>query len=487
MSSHDSQPVSASGGHGQGLLKLMSGLRPSKIALLTAWCGFASLAHAASPEDVQIRGSVYAAYETDAQPPESGEAAANTVVSAIRAALTHNPQIRIAVAQKDAAKAERFRALGGFLPNIEASATFTDDSLRSDTLQTLTDQDGTTIGVTAVQPIFQGLSAINRFRAAKARVSQSDLSLLATQQQTALDAARAHAAVILARAIVQHRIDNMALVSQQLTVTDKRQKAGAQSRTGVEQARMRLAQAQVDLGAARARLAEEEAAFIRITGRAPAVDLAPDSRDIAGAFGSADEALQTARNNSPVIAAADEALNAARLEKNAAKGDFAPRLTLEGSYFKRYGEDQALAAARDEEYQLVARMSLPIFRQGNNIAGLRGADATISQEQGQVRVAVLAIEETVARSWRQWTEALARAEAAKAGIDAATLSVKGLEMEYGAGQRTVIDVLDGQRDLVTAQINASQAEFEVRVSQYELAAAAGVILDVFFGDHAKTD
>lgn len=465
----------------------MPGLTHIRMTLLAAGCSLTVAAHAANPETLEVRGSVYAAYEQDAPPPDGGADETETVVGAIRAALSHNPQIRIAAAQKDAAKAERFRALGGFLPNIEASASFTDDSLRSNTLQTLTDQDGATVGVTAVQPVFQGLSAINRFRAARARVSQSDLSLLATQQQTALEAARAHASVILARAIVQHRIDNMALVQQQLTVTEKRQKAGAQSRTGVEQARMRLAQAQVDLGGARTRLAEEEAAFIRITGREPAVNLVGDARDIAGAFSSVDEAVQTARNNSPVIAAADEGLNAARHDKLAARGEFAPRLTLEGSYFKRYGEDQTLAAAQDEEYQLVARMRLPIFRQGNNIAGLRGANATISQEQGQLRVAVLAIEETVARSWRQWTEALARAEAAKAGIEAARQSVRGLEMEYSAGQRTVIDVLDGQRDLVTAQINASQAEFEVRVSQYELAAAAGVILDVFFGDASQSD
>lgn len=468
---------------------LMPGLTPFQLTLWAASCGLICNAYAAQgPGALEVKGSVYAAYERDAPPPDGGGDEAHTVVGAIRAALSHNPQIRIAAARQDAARAERFRALGGFLPNIEASASFTDDSLRSDTLQTLNDRDGTTIGVTAVQPVFQGLSTINRFRAAKARVSQSDLSLLAAQQQTALEAARAHAGVILARAIVEHRIDNMTLVREQLNVTEKRQKAGAQSRTGVEQARMRLAQAQVDLAVARTRLAEQEAAFVRITGREPAVHLVADSRDIAGAFSSIDEAVLTARNNSPVIAAADEALNAARHEKNAAKGDFAPRLTLEGSYFKRYREEQALAgAANDEEYQLVARMRMPIFRQGNNIAGLRGADATISQEQGQLRVAVLAIEETVARSWRQWTEALARAEAAKAGIDAAALSVKGLEMEYGAGQRTVIDVLDGQRDLVIAQINASQAAFDVRISQYELAAAAGVILDAFIEDLDGSD
>ncbi|PQA86460.1 TolC family protein [Hyphococcus luteus] len=462
--------------------------RPPLLSALLccAFSGLGAAAWAEDEDDLSVRGSVYAAFEEAPANPDGGAVEVETVKGAIRAALSHDPQISAAAAQKDAAKAERFRALGGFLPNIEASATYADDSLRSDSLQTLTDRDGTTLGITAVQPVFQGLAAINRFRAARARVSQSDLSLLAAQQETALAAARAHAGVILARAIVEHRIDNMALVKEQLNIAQKRQEAGAQSRTGVEQARMRLAQAQVDLGGARTRLAEQEAAFERITGRAPTADLTPDGRDLAGAFASVEDAIAAAHNNNPVIAAAEKGVDAAEHAKNAAKGAFAPRLTLEGSYLKRYGENQIMAAQTpDEEYQLVARLRMPIFRQTEDIAGLRSAGANVSQEQARMMTAIYAIDETVTRSWRQWTEALSRAAAAKIGIEAAKQSVRGLKMEYEAGQRSVIDVLDGQRDLAIAQINASQAEYEVRVSQYELIAATGFILEAFFGDDAR--
>lgn len=406
------------------------------------------------------------------------EDAGETVFDAINGALSHNPQIRIAKSQFQSAKAERFRAFGQFLPEIEASASYTDDSWRSSSLQTLQDRDGTTVGVTAVQPIFQGLTTFNRFREARNRMTQSEMSLLAAYQQTALDAARAHASVVLARAIVGHRTENLSLVGEQLTIAERRQKAGAQSRTGVEQARMRLAQAQVDLGTARNNLAEKEAAYARITGRAPSSAFAAPEDDAVTDFENLDEAMSAAHEYNPSINAADAGVDAAKNAKNAAKGEFAPRLTVEGSYFKRYGDD-SLMVADDEEYQVVARMRMPIFAQGRNIAGLRSAAAAESQELAQFVNTKLLVEETVTRSWRQLAEALARRGAAKSGIDAAALSVKGLQMEYEAGQRTVIDVLDSQRDLVTAQINASQADHDVRVSQYELAAATGLILDAF--------
>ena len=91
----------------------------------------------------------------------------------------------------------------------------------------------------------------------------------------------------------------------------------------------------------------------------------------------------------------------------------------------------------------------------------------------------LAVDETVMRSWRQLVEAEAKRVAARQGIEAAQESVKGLQLEYEAGQRSVIDVLDGQRDLVQAQINLSQAEFDLRSAQHELAAATGFILEAF--------
>lgn len=456
----------------------MTAIRKSIVSLFALSAGNMQLACAS--DDAL---NVYAAFvekEVIADPKEVGE----TVSVAIEAALNHNPRVNIADAQLDAARAERLRAFGRFLPDIAASASYTNDDLRSSTLQTLQERDGTTVGITASQPIFQGLSVLNRFREAKARLSQSDFALLAARQETALEAARTHAGTVLARAIVDHRIENLNLVTRQLEITEKRMKAGAQSRTGVEQARMRQAQARVDLAQARAVLAEREAAYERVIGRTPPPDLVSDNSARAVAFESLDDARSMAIEGNPSLNAARQAVKAVEHAKSAAKGDFAPTLALEGSYFKRFGEDNVLAPQQDEEYQLVARMRMPIFQQGRNIAGLRSAEATVSEQRGQMTNTQLGVNESVARSWRQFSEVTARRIAANSGIDAAALSVKGLQIEYEAGQRTVIDVLDGQRDLVNAYINLSQAEHDYVVAQYELATATGLILG-YIGEQSE--
>lgn len=447
-----------------------------------------SAAWALDDSGAQYRGSLYPSDETG-EPDLAQDGASqaspivadqdgDTVADAIEAALAFNPDVEIARSQFAAAKADRFAALGQFLPDIEVTAAYTDENLRSASLQTLTDRDGATLGVTAVQPVSQGLTAFNRFRSARARQSQAELAYLAAQLQTAFAAANAHASVVLAREIVSHRINNLALLSRQFEIVSERERAGAQGRTGVEQARVRRARAQVDLAAARSALADSEAAYRRITGRDPSSPFAPDVYDSSRTPLSLEDSIDRARHRNPSVNAAEAGFKAARYSKSAAAGDFAPRVTLEGSYLRRFDDDPA-ATQLEEEYQLVARMRMPIFNQGRNIAALRTARASVREAQAQRDQARLFIDETVSRSWRQLVEAEARRAAASLGIDAAKQSVRGLQLEYEAGQRTVIDVLDGQRDLVQAEISLSQAEFDLRVRQYELATATGSLLEVF--------
>lgn len=396
-----------------------------------------------------------------------------TVASAIAAALDHNPQIGLADAEKQAARAGRFRALGQFLPSVEGSARYTHEDLRSSSLDTLEDRDGLTLGLTVRQPVFRGLSTLNGFREQRSRVRAAEHLVADSRTRVALLAAQAHAGVILAREIVGHRRDNLALITQQLEITRARMEAGAQSRTGVEQARMRVAQADVALQSAIARQSAEEAAYAAIVGRTPMKLKGGGDEFKLNDVASLTEALNDAYYNNPSLNAARETVSATNFAKRAAYGEFSPNLDLEGNFFRRY--NQELGGSGEDEYQIVARMRIPIFAQGQNFAGVRAAASEVAREEAQLTATRLTVNEVVSRTWAEITAAEAQSQAARKAIDAAELSVTGLKMEFEAGRRTVIDVLDGQRDLVDTKISLSQAEFDLRVAQYELATVLGRI------------
>ena len=399
-----------------------------------------------------------------------------SIEKSIALALQHNPQISVAEAQNRGARSERFRAFGQFLPSIEGSALYASEDLRSSTLDSLQDRDGLTLGVSVRQPIFTGLSTFNSFREQRAKVRASEHNFTNSKVQVGLLAAQVHGQVVLSREIVRHRKENLKLVGRQLEITQARMKAGAQSRTGVEQARMRAAQAEVALQQAKAEQAAREAAYESIVGEKPALLSSARDGDISIAPETLSDALETALRNNPSLNAARESVSASNYARLAARGAFSPDLSIEGNFNTRFTED--LGETSEEEYQIVARMRVPLFVQGQNQAGLRLASSQAAEQKAQLNATRLSITETTNRVWRAREAALARQSAAEDAISAAELSVKGLQIEFEAGQRTVIDVLDGQRDLVNTKISLSQANFDLLLASYELAAVLGQITGV---------
>ena len=123
-------------------------------------------------------------------------ASAEDVGAAIQSALAHDPRVELAEAATDLARSEAVSQLSGFLPTIEGTVSYTDDGLRSSSLDTLQERDGTTLGVTVSQPVFQAFSDINRYRAARKSVDQQEFLELDARNRIALGAARAHASTV---------------------------------------------------------------------------------------------------------------------------------------------------------------------------------------------------------------------------------------------------------------------------------------------------
>ena len=58
-------------------------------------------------------------------------------------------------------------------------------------------------------------------------------------------------------------------------------------------------------------------------------------------------------------------------------------------------------------------------------------------------------------------------------VSAAQLALSGVIEERNVGQRTTLDVLDAQADVITAQINLVSSERDVVVASYAILSAIG--------------
>ncbi len=398
---------------------------------------------------------------------------AQSVDDAIAAALRHNPQIAIGEADTDAAEASRFGALGGLLPSVSASISASDEAWRSDQLERLRAEDGVTYSLQFSQPVFQGGSAWNGLKDARASVQAQRLLERENRQLVAQSAATAHAALTLDREVVQHRIQSLDLLLQQVDFTERRREAGAESLISVSQARARMEQEKAELVRAEGALAATEAAYFRQTGQMPEPAVIPDTARIGDEIISAADAVAQALKSNPGLLARDDFVAAAQYGERSAKGRLAPSVSVDGQYNVYDLNRSAFPSGipgEDNEFQVVARVTVPLFQQGQNYSGIQSARARLARENAARRDARLAIEEAVSANWNTLQAAAAAIEAAEAAVAAGEIVVEGQQAEYRSGSTSIQDVLDGQRDLVFARISLSQAEFDYRRARYELLA-----------------
>ena len=74
-------------------------------------------------------------------------------------------------------------------------------------------------------------------------------------------------------------------------------------------------------------------------------------------------------------------------------------------------------------------------------------------------------------TWGQLTAARAQIEAAQAQVEAAQKALKGVLQEASAGQRTTIDVLNAQQELISARVTLVATQRDRVVTSYAVLAA----------------
>jgi outer membrane protein len=186
---------------------------------------------------------------------------------------------------------------------------------------------------------------------------------------------------------------------------------------------------------------------------------------------SVDAALKVALTEHPAIKAALHGVDVAELQVKIEQGALAPQLGVRGSVAQRYDSqvsgDQAFSASA------VAQLTVPIYDGGQASASTRQAKETVGQrrlEADSVRDQVRAF---IISSWGQLEAARAQIAAAQAQVDASETALNGVREEARVGQRTTLDVLNAQQELLNARVNLITAQRDRVVASYAVVQAMG--------------
>ncbi len=413
-------------------------------------------------------------------------AAADTLESALIQSYQNNPQLN---AQRAAARVTDENvaiAVSGYRPRVAATASL--GEVYIDTLTRVVGPSGVTAGYnravgenatsvysgTVTQNLFNGFQTSNRTRQAEAQVFSARELLRTTEQAVLLAAVTAYMNLLRDTAILELQRSNVTVLEATLQQTRDRFNVGEVTRTDVAQAESRLAAGRSQMLNAESNYTTSRSTYRqvvgvepgRLTAAAPVDRFSP--RNLKAALGRG-------ASEHPAISTAAYNVDAAAFQVKIAEGALYPNLALQGAVSKAIGSSNNVNTLQNLTASAVAQLTVPIYQGGAEYATIRQAKETLGQRRLDLDTARDQVQQTVTQAWGQLEAAKAQIEATTAQVAATEIALNGVREEARVGQRTTLDVLNAQQDLVNARVALVTAQRDRVVASYTLLSSTGAL------------
>ena len=425
---------------------------------------------------------------------------AETLTSALAKAYSNNQDLNAARAQLRATDENVPQARAGLRPfvsgvgnaRLNRSRTSSGDDIS--TAYSRTQSLG--FGIQINQTIFDGFQTPNNVASAQAQVRAAQENLSNTEQNTLSDAVAAYMNVLRDRQIASLRRQNLGFLQEQVRASRARFEVGEGTRTDVAQAESQQALATALLNSALSQVASSEATYFSVIGDAP-TNLKPGSAPMRLLPKSVDRAFAISQREHPAILATLSAVDAAAYQVKSSEGAFLPQVSITGSVDDTYAQANSeggssrsssssasglpgvsinrpnVITQNETSASIGAQVTIPIYQGGRNSSVVRQNKEILGQRRIEVDSARDQVRAAVATSWAQLQAARANITGYQAQVQAAKLALNGVSEERNVGQRTTLDVLNAQADVISAQILLVGSQRDEVVAGYAVLSAIG--------------
>ncbi len=248
---------------------------------------------------------------------------------------------------------------------------------------------------------------------------------------------------------------------------------GNATRADIAQARSRLEAARAQLAQRTGALLDAEARYIETVGRRPTM-LADPGLSRAKRAIKLQSALARGNKNNPSIAAARNRVMASRFGAKSTKGLLMPRVNLELSATSGDNIDGTRGNTSDLRALVVLRWNL--YRGGADTARRRQAKFDLDAARSDERDARRLVRQRIRQAHAALVSNQQRRIKAARQVAAARQVLSYYRDQFRLGQRSLVDLLDAQNEVFTAQEVLLDARYTILFNYYALLAATGELL-----------
>ncbi|MBH3430423.1 TolC family outer membrane protein [Pseudomonas alkylphenolica] len=399
---------------------------------------------------------------------------AQSLPEAMQKALDVHPEIQAGVNSRIAADYQLRAAKGGYLPKVDVLAGYgregTDSPSTGNRWETLNRGESS---LRLRQMVFDGFATSSEVGRQQATVNARAYSLLGTSERTALTVAQVYLDVLTRREMVRLAEDNLRSHERIYDQIKLRTSRGVGRLADLDQAEARLAQARNNLITEQTNLADAKTNYLSVVGQmpdelsapAPFVDLLPANLD---------EARQQMVESSPILRSAESDIAAAEKQYDAAKSTFYPRFDAELG--RTADNDIDGLNGHNNEWQAMLRMSFNLYSGGSNKADLESKSYLTNQALDIRNNALRQLNEELGLAWNALENANAQLPIAQQYVDHSNNVRTAYQKQFSLGERTLLDLLDSENELFTAQRRLTEVKNIQLFTQYRIKATIGQLL-----------
>jgi outer membrane protein, adhesin transport system len=400
-----------------------------------------------------------------------------TIFDAINEAVTSNPAVGEAAADRRATESGLRQSQALLLPQIHLDASagperFNQQDIIPPPLGNNQWLPGSQGSVIVRQKVFDGLSSLNEVWRQAARVDASAYRVRERTELIALDAAEAYIDVVRYNRLITVATDNLAAHKRLLSNVEARFRGGRSGEGDLEQTRERVAAAEANLAEFEQNLDAARATYRKVVGQEPANLRSPGR--LKGLPANKNAALTTALQFNPTLRAAKADVEAAKYAFHGTAGAFVPTVSLEASATRGKNVGDIFGRQSDESAKVV--MSWDVFTAGlDSWKRAEAADRYTEATLAHARLERAAFE-SLDKAWGARTITNERVAALLRQVASDRKAIDAYTKEYELGQRSLIDLLNAENQLYIALVSLEASRSVAVFADYQLLAAMGELL-----------
>lgn len=377
-------------------------------------------------------------------------------------------------------KQDKTIARSGWLPSLDLTARSDKIDGEAPTVVAsqgvqANDYDSEWAELALTQNIFKGFDTKHGIRQADARIRAALYHVYDTADNIALDAVRAYLEVLKQHRLLQLAQENVDAHEETLRKISRRSTSGVGRRSQLEQTQGRLAKARAGLVAQKNNLQDALTEAHQLLGRYLEPGMLGEPAMPAHPGVELDAYIEQALAAHPALKVAHYNIDAARHDRNRSKSKYYPQLDLRLA--QEAGQDLNGIPGDTEETSVTLTLTYNFFNGGADRAENRKKISAVhEQQQYAARVRRQAIN-ALRLSWMTDQSLAEQQDLLRQYVIQSQKTLVSYQEEFFIGQRDLIDLLDAQNELNSAQNSYTQAYFDALLARYRILEASGVLLD----------